>query len=152
MIEFENEIEIEQPINTVFEFLADLENLPKWNYFVTQVRKTASGPPRVGATYHQVRKSDSQELKIIEFEEHRVLTVETIPPSKPALWRRMTFENIGGKTRIRDSWKLDTGHPGILQTFGKVRVKSAVMENLTKLKELLETGQITLQDGRTETL
>lgn len=152
MIEFENTIEIERPIAMVFEFLADLENLPKWNYFVTEVRRTDAGPPRVGATYHQVRKVDSQDLQIVEFEEHRFLTVVTIPPSRPELWRRMTFEDLGDKTKVSDRWKLDTGYPAILQALGQGKVKSAVKENLTKLKELLETGKVTLQDGRLTTL
>ena len=152
MIEFENAIEIDRPIALVFDFLADLENLPKWNYFVTRVTKTDSGPAGVGSTYHQVRRSDRQDLLIVEFEAHRLLTVETIPPSKPDLLRRMIFEDMGDKTRVIDHWKLDTGHPAILQMVGKGRVKSAVRENLTKLKELLETGKVTLQDGRQATL
>ncbi len=124
-MEFENTIEIERSVATVFEFLADLENLPKWNYYVSQVRSTNAGPPRVGATYHQVRKTDSQDLQIVELEEPRILTVATIPPSRPELWRRMTFEDVGGKTRMLDRWKLDTGYPAILQALGKSKVRSA---------------------------
>jgi uncharacterized membrane protein len=152
MIKFENVIEIDRPVAVVFDFLADLENLPKWNYFVTQVRKTSAGPSGVGATYHQVRKTDSQNLTIVNIEKNRILTVKTIPPSKPELERWMTFEEINGKTRILDRWKLDTGHPGILQALSKGRVKSAVKDNLARLKELLETGSVTLQDGRRASL
>jgi uncharacterized protein YndB with AHSA1/START domain len=148
MIEFENTIDIAQPVEVVFEFLADLENLPKWNYYVTQVRKTSRGPAGIGATYHQVRKSDSQELTVHELEPNQLLTVETIPPSQPQLKRRMVFEAINGQTRIIDRWELDTGHPQFVQALGKSRVQSSVKENLAKLKELLETGRVTLQDGR----
>jgi uncharacterized protein YndB with AHSA1/START domain len=148
MIEFENTIDIAQPVEVVFEFLADLENLPKWNYYVTQVRKTSRGPAGNGATYHQVRKTDSQELTVHELEPNQLLTVETIPPSQPQLKRRMVFEAIKGQTRIIDRWELDTGHPQFVQVLGKSRVQSSVKENLAKLKELLETGRVTLQDGR----
>lgn len=129
-------------------FLADLENLPKWNYFVTRVTKTFEGSPDVGSICHQVRKTDSQDLRIVEFEKDQVLTVETIPPSKHELRRKMTLQETGGATTVIDRWELDTGHPGILQALGKGKVKSAVRENLVKLKELLETGSVTLQDGR----
>jgi uncharacterized membrane protein len=42
----------------------------------------------------------------------------------------------------------------VAQTIGwrDSRVSSAVRDNLAKLKELLETGQVRLQDGRVETV
>jgi uncharacterized membrane protein len=148
MIEFKNVIEIDRPVDEVFRFLSDLENLPKWNYFVNQVRKTTPGAPAVGARYHQDRKSDSQELEIVEMEVDWLLTVETVPPSKPELRRSMTFERINDKTRVIDRWRLDSGQPALLQTLARGRVKSAVKDNLLKLKELLENGHVVLQDGR----
>ena len=148
MIEFETSIRIERSVSEVFSFVADLENLPKWNYFVTQVRKTSEGPVGVGTTYHQIRKTDRQDLRIVEFDQDRAISIETIPPSKPDLEREMVFRAENGSTRIIDRWKLDTGRPGFLQKLARGRVRSAVEENLGKLKELLETGRATLQDGR----
>jgi uncharacterized membrane protein len=152
MIEFENRIEINRPIEEVFRFLADLENLAKWNYFVTRVQKTSPGPPAVGANYHQERKTDIQELRIVELEMDRLLTLETVPPSKPELRRSMTFEEINGKTRIIDRWSLESDYPSLLQPLARRKVKSAVHDNLLKLKELLEKGRVTLQDGRQTSL
>jgi uncharacterized membrane protein len=148
MIEFELTIDIERPASDVFAFVADPENVPKWNYFVMEVRKTSESPFGVGATYHQTRKTDSQDLRVTGFEKDRSVTIETIPPSKPELCRTMIFSEENGKTQIADRWQLDTGHPTILQKLAAGRVKSGVEENLGKLKELLETGQTTLQDGR----
>ena len=34
---FQNIIEIKAPVTEVFEFVADMRNTPKWNYFVTRV-------------------------------------------------------------------------------------------------------------------
>jgi uncharacterized membrane protein len=148
MIEFENRIEIDRPVEEVFRFLADLENLPKWNYFVTRVQKISPGPLAEGAVYHQERKTDIQELRIVELEKDWLLTVETVPPSKPELRRSMTFEEINGKTRVIDRWSLESGYPRLLQQLARRKVKSAVQDNLLKLKELLEKGRVTLQDGR----
>lgn len=148
MIEFELTINIERPASEVFAFVANLENVPKWNYFVMEVRKTSEGSLGVGTTYHQTRKTDNQELQVANFEKDRSLTVETIPPSKPEFTRRMEFSEEKGMTLLVDRWQLDTGHPGFLQKIAAGRVKSGVEENLGKLKELLETGQTTLQDGR----
>jgi hypothetical protein len=54
----------------------------------------------------------------------------------------------GDTTRLRDEWKLDTGRPALLERLAHGRVKSAVSENLAKLKELLEEFRVVLQDGR----
>jgi len=152
VIEFESEIRIERPAADVFSFVADQENNPKWNYFVTHVRKTSTGPLGPGTTFHQTRKSDEQNLRMVAFEPDKSITVETIPPSKPEVIRTITFQDDDGATTLVDHWKLDSGHPGFLQRLAGGRVKSAVRENLTKLKELLESGSTTLQDGRRVTL
>lgn len=148
MIEFELTIKIDKPAADVFAFVSDPENVPKWNYFVIEVRKTSEGPLDVGATYHQTRKNDSQNLRVAGYEKDRSVTIETIPPSKPEFSRTMEFSEENGQTLLVDRWRLDTGHPKLLQKLAAGRVKSGVEENLGKLKELLETGRTTLQDGR----
>jgi uncharacterized protein YndB with AHSA1/START domain len=152
MIEFENTVRVDRPITDVFAFLSDLENIPKWNYYVVEVRKLSDGPIGIGTTYHQVRKTDEQDFRISELDPNHKLAVKTLPQSSPGLEMRFTLDEEGGITRIRDEWKLDTGWPAPLEWLGARRVKSAVAENLTKLKELLEAGQVVLQDGRRATL
>ena len=152
MLEFENTIPIERPIDEVFAFLSDFENIPKWNYYVLEVRQLSESPIGVGTTYHQVRKSDEQDFRIIEFEPNHSVAVKTLPHSSPSFERKLTLYEEGDTTRLRDEWKLDTGRPAILERLAGGRVKSAVAENLAKLKELLEEGRVILQDGRQVTL
>jgi uncharacterized membrane protein len=148
MPEFENTIRIERPVDEVFAFLSDFENIPKWNYYVLEVRQLSENPIGVGTTYHQIRKTDEQDFRIIEFEPNHTVAVKTLPQSSPDLEMRFTLYEEGGTTRIRDEWKLETGTPAILERLLRRRVKSAVAENLAKLKELLEEGRVVLQDGR----
>jgi len=148
MIEFENTIRINCPITEVFAFLSDLENIPKWNYYVLAVTKLSKGPIGIGTLYHQVRKTDEQDFRITEFEQNHKIVIKTLPQSSPSLEMRLTLYEGGNTTRIRDEWKLDSGWPAPLEWLGTGRIKSAVAENLTKLKELLEVGQVILQDGR----
>jgi uncharacterized membrane protein len=54
MIEFENTICIDCPIAEVFAFLSDLENIPRWNYYVLEVTKLTGGPIGIGTMHHQV--------------------------------------------------------------------------------------------------
>jgi uncharacterized membrane protein len=152
VLEFENTIAIERPIDEVFAFLSDFENIPKWNYYVLEVRQLSESPIGIGTTYHQVRKSDEQDFRIIEFEANHRVAVKTLPQSSPSFERRFTLYEEGDTTRIRDQWKLDTGRPALLERLARGRVKSAVSENLTKLKELLQEGRVVLQDGRQVTL
>lgn len=58
MLEFENTIRIDRPVDEVFAFLPDFENIPKWNYYVLEVRQLSESPIGIGTTYHQVRKTD----------------------------------------------------------------------------------------------
>jgi uncharacterized membrane protein len=148
MPEFENTIRIERPVDEVFAFLSDFENIPKWNYYVLEVRQLSANPIGVGTTYHQMRKTDEQDFRIIEFEPNHTVAVKTLPQSSPDLEMRFTLYEEGDTTRIRDEWKLDTGTPAILERLVRRRVKSAVAENLAMLKELLEKGRVVLQDGR----
>jgi len=152
MLEFENTIRIERAVDEIFAFLSDFENIPKWNYYVLEVRQLSERPIGVGTTYHQVRKADQQDFRIIEFEPDHTVTVKTLPQSSPSFERRFTLYEEGDTTRVRDEWKLDTGRPAVLERLARGRVKSAVAENLAKLKELLEEGRVILQDGRQVTV
>jgi uncharacterized membrane protein len=152
VLEFENTIAIERPIDEIFAFLSDFENIPKWNYYVLEVRQLSESPIGIGTTYHQLRKSDQQDFRIIEFEANHRVAVKTLPQSSPSFERRFTLYEEGETTRIRDQWKLDTGRPALLERLARGRVKSAVSENLSKLKELLQEGRVVLQDGREVTL
>lgn len=148
MIEFKNQVVVERPVDEVFGFVSDFENVPKWNYYVLDVSKTSGGPIGVETTYHQVRKTDEQDFRVVEYQPNRQVTVQTISPSSPEFEMRFTFEPEGNGTRITDEWKLDTGRPALLERLGAGRIRLAVLENLGKLKTLLETGKVRLQDGR----
>jgi len=152
MFTFENTIEIDKPVEKVFGFVVDLPSIPKWNYYVRSVEPTSPETGRAGSTYHQIRKNDEQDLTISKLERNKSLVVETIPPSRPELRREMIFEVNGNSTRIIDKWQLDMGVPKLLEPLAANRAQSGVRENLVKLKTLLETGKVTLQDGRSFSL
>lgn len=53
-------MEIDRSAHDVFEFLANFENAPKWNYAIVETRKTSVGPVGVGTTYRQIRSIPSR--------------------------------------------------------------------------------------------
>jgi hypothetical protein len=79
------------------------------------------------------------------------VAIETLSPEKK-LHMRFQFDAVDGGVGITDTWQLEANTPGPLNWLAKKKVKAAVSENLTKLKHLLENGQVVLQDGRTEML
>jgi len=144
-----NEIIIHKPIEEVFNFLSNFENLSKWNYYVVKVSKITEGPIATGTVFHQVRKTDEQDFKIIALEFPKVVAIETLPPERHLVMR---FNLIAQEnhTKVEDAWQVKI--PRIVGWFAKKKIQPAVMENLQKLKTLLETGKVILQDGRAETL
>ena len=80
MLEFENTVYIDRPVDEAFAFLSDFENIPKWNYYVLEVRQLSESPIGVGTTYHQVRKTDEQDFRITEFEPNHTVAVKTLRP------------------------------------------------------------------------
>jgi uncharacterized membrane protein len=151
MTRFRNEIIIDRPIDEVFRFVANFENMPKWNYFVVDVHKVSRDPIGLGAVFHQRRKTDTQEYRITEFDHGRRVAVETLPPA-PSLVMRFTLEARGTSTRLSDEWEFGVGGGllGVLGSLAAGRIKAAVRENLAQLKHLLENREVRLQDGRVE--
>lgn len=150
-VEFTNSVVIDRPVSEVFGFISNFENMPKWNYFVVDVITESAPGLGVGTTYRQRRKSDEQRYVVTEFERGVRVAVRTLPPA-PDLQMRFTFERYGRGTRLTAEWLLETGLPRWLEGIGAARISAAVRANLAKLKELLETGQVCLQDGHVETI
>ena len=148
MLKFENTIMIQRPIHEVFNFLADFTNIPKWNYYVLEVRQISEGPIQEGTAFHQVRKTDEQTFRVIAYQPNQELVVKTIAGDSPQFEIKFDLIKENGSTRLVDEWVLDTGQPAILERLALGKIRSAVADNLAKLKELLETGKTTLQDGR----
>jgi carbon monoxide dehydrogenase subunit G len=141
-MEFANTITIERPVQDVFEFLADFDNVPKWNYAIVETRKTSAGPVRVGATYRQIRSIPSrseEKFEVTEFEPDGRLAIRgTLGPFEGTL----TYElhPAGGGTRLIKSAHLQASGLGrLVAPIALGRIRKAVAANLEKLKELMES-------------
>jgi carbon monoxide dehydrogenase subunit G len=140
-MEFSNTVTIERPVHDVFRFVADLENVPRWNYAIVETRKTTAGPPGVGTTYRQLRSVPSRTeeiLRITELEPNKRVEIHgEIGPFVGTLIYE--FEELDGATRLTNSAELEArGIAKLASPIVSGRVRSAVAENLGVLKELLE--------------
>ena len=141
MATFENTVVIRRPIEEVFGFLADFENIPKWNYAILETHKVSQGPIGVGTIYQQVRSVPSHSEERFEVTAHnppRQLEIQgQLGPFPSHL--AYALDAVPEGTRVTNSVELELRGPGRL--LGRVavpRVRDAVAANLQKLKDLLE--------------
>jgi uncharacterized protein YndB with AHSA1/START domain len=66
---FLNNVVIDRPRAEVFDFLADLENIPRWNYAIVETRNISGGAAGVGARFRQVRSLPTRSEEIVEITE-----------------------------------------------------------------------------------
>jgi carbon monoxide dehydrogenase subunit G len=138
---FDNTVLIARPIEDVFGFLSDLENIPKWNYAIVETRKISEGPIGVRTTYRQVRSVPSrseERLEITTYEPPRQLEIQgQLGPFASRLVYALAATPEG--TRVTNTVEVELGGP--VRLLGRVavsRVREAVAANLEKLKDLLE--------------
>lgn len=140
---FVNTVEVERPVEEVFAYLADFENVPEWNYAIVETTKLSEGPVGVGTTYRQVRsvpRRSEESFTVTIFEPDRRLVIEgTLGPFDAAL--EYLLEPTAAGTRLTNEVELRPR--GILRMVGRLagpRVMEAVGKNLGELKRRLETG------------
>jgi len=138
---FENTLMIRRSIEDVFGFLSDFENVPTWNYAISETHKVSQGPVGVGAIYQQVRSVPSrseERFEVSAYNPPRHLEIQGQLGPFPS---RLSYalDAVPEGTRVTNSVELELRGPGRL--LGRVavpRIRDAVAANLRKLKELLE--------------
>jgi uncharacterized protein YndB with AHSA1/START domain len=138
---FTNTITIERSPADVFAYLSRFENVPRWNEAIVDTRRTSQGPSGVGSTYVQTRSQPSpgeDSFEVTEYEPDRKLAIRgTFGRFKGAFTYEL--EPIDNGTRLTNSVDLEA--PGLMRIaapIGASRLKSAVAQNLGRLKEILE--------------
>jgi uncharacterized protein YndB with AHSA1/START domain len=145
MGDFSASITIDQPVDTVFAFLADPANLPLWLEAVDDI--AFDDPPRRGARFRMARSLPGgravNEVELVGFDpEHRVV-----------------FESRTGPTPFRYEYRLNpTGHRTRMTLIGRISAeglpgpiahldgvatqlfKRGMQRNLRTLEHLLTTG------------
>lgn len=139
---FRNTVMIRRSPREVFEFLADFENVPKWNDAIVETHKTSEGPVGVGTTYRQVRSvptRSEETFEVVVFEPGRRLAIRGgLGPLEGEL--TYDLEPVRGGTRVTNEADLQArGAAKLLAPIATGRIRDAVATNLRKLKGLLET-------------
>jgi len=140
-MKFSNSILIHRSIIDVSDYLANLENLPRWNYAIRETRKISPGPIGVGSAYRQFRTlpkpiEERLEMKVYE-PGHRLVVSGGFANFQGVT--SYVLDPLGDDTKLTNEIELHA--PGVLGSLAALttsNIKSAVAKNLTVLKELLE--------------
>jgi uncharacterized membrane protein len=148
MIEAANKIRIERPAWFVFEFLSDIDNSPLWEQFNMRTIKNTNGQVELGTQYRLVHANYERTLRVIDYEKDRRIAIVTVEETVPKVELDIRLHPEGDAlTLVLVEWKLATGLPGLVERLAEGKIKQAVSESLYKLRELLETGSVTLENG-----
>ncbi len=147
MATFQNNLTIQRPIQEVFAFLVNFDNVPTWNYAIVQTRKTTPGPVGVGTTYRQIRsipRRSEEEFEVTAFEPPVRLEIDgRIGPLTATLGYLLAPRGDG--THLTNAVALEpaSGALRLAAPLGASRIRAAVAANLGKLKQTLEAGPAT---------
>lgn len=142
-MQFSNTISINRRPAEVFAFLARFENVPRWNYAISDTRKITAGPVGVGSRYRQVRTlptRSEETFEVTEFDPDRKLTIDgALGPFRGEV--SYLLEPVPSGTTLTNTANLQASGPlRLVAPLAAPRVRSAVRANLDTLKQILETG------------
>ena len=143
MASFENILTIRRPVEDVFAFLADFENVPKWNYAIVETTKVSPGPVGVGTTYQQIRSAPSRSEEAFEVTVFEPASRLEVRGGLGPFTARVSYllEPAGSGTTLTNAVDLrSSGLLTLVAPLATSRVKHAVAANLDTLKQLLEGG------------
>jgi uncharacterized protein YndB with AHSA1/START domain len=143
MATFQNTVTIRRPVQDVFAFLADFENIPTWNYAIVETRKTSPGPVGPGSTYRQVRsvpRRSEEGFEVTVFEPTSRLEIHgDIGPFTATIGYLLAPEADGTSLTNVVDLEPPAGPLRLVAPLAISRVKAAVAGNLDKLRQILET-------------
>jgi uncharacterized protein YndB with AHSA1/START domain len=142
-VKFTNTVTIDRPQPEVFAYLADFENVPRWNYAIEQTRKVTDGPVGVGSRYHQTRtvpRRSEESFEVVTFEPERTIVVRgDLGPFHGDI--EYVLEPSGDATVLTNTMELTASGPlRVVAPLVSSRISNAVAANLDVLRQILERG------------
>lgn len=142
---FKIEIEIDRPPEVVFDYLAQVENTPKWYSAVEKADKLTSAPVSAGTCYRFLRQLPTgpaiNDVEVTEFVPNSVFTLASRSGPTPFTYRyRVSSQSKNTYLRLEGeicSEGLGGGF-ALVAPFAERLFERGMRANLAKLKQLLE--------------
>ncbi len=143
-MDFETSVRIEQPVETVFDFVSDPTTFPRWNSAVQSVRETSPGADGIGATYRMERELPSgpaeNDLEVVEINRPSLFVIRTTSGPTPFTYRYVLADEAGA-TLLQLAAEVELGGlAGALGPLASRVVKRGVDSNFADLKRILEAN------------
>ena len=144
MIRIEHSVVINRPVHEVFAFTANVENNPRWQQGVLEVRMTSQVPAGVGSTGIEVRQFMGRLMElafeVTEYEENAKFSFKITSGPMPIAGTE-TFESVEGGTRVNLVFQGGpSGMLGLAEPIIAGMVRNLVEADCRNLKALLEGG------------
>jgi uncharacterized membrane protein len=144
MIHLDFGVLIDRPTADVFQFITNLDNLPRWQNIVKEIKAADQKPMADGKTYHVAAEMMGRKLD-------GILTVEAFQPDSQFGYKMdagpsvvhalITFKPVGTGTKLSLSGQAEpAGVLKIVEGAMQAQMKSQMEKNLNVLKTLLESG------------
>jgi uncharacterized membrane protein len=143
MIDIDESVYIDRPIDTVFDYTTDLSNNIHWQTDVSAAEQTSAGPWGLGATYRCVNRFLGQRFEtegfIARYEPRRLCTFRFTAGGVDGE-SSFLFESVNGGTRFTARARLKLEKFKLAGFLVKYKAKQQVRSDLVRLKTLLENG------------
>src|SRR5215208_7223082 len=141
----EESIEINRPLQEVFDYVSDVGNYPEWMAHVLEVRKHTEGPPQHSDRFIVAIKSVGRRFETpyerTSYEAHRQYTDRAVGGPVPNQRWDSTVEDVLGGTRLTRAVEAEMS--GILKLLEPIQKRSAergLRRDLKTLKSVLEAS------------
>jgi uncharacterized protein YndB with AHSA1/START domain len=142
MIEHEVAIHLDHPVEKVFAFLAEPQNLPKWQSNRVEIEQLTEGSLGVGTRVREVRRlgqrSSQNRAEVRVFEPNKRLELKTV--TEPDVTVSYSFEPEETGTRLKYRFvMLTSGLMRLLEPLIANTIKKQSEADLETLKHVLDS-------------
>ena len=146
MITLRNTLEVRRPVGAVYDFVVNLENVPKWQPAVIETRRITEGPMRVGTQFREVAKLMGKRVEgvceITQLEPGKAFAFRGSPDGPFSYESTYRFESLGESTRIeivgefrfKGLWRL-------VESLAGVMLKMESGKELAAMKAAIEASR-----------
>jgi carbon monoxide dehydrogenase subunit G len=142
-VRVEESIEIDRPLEVVFDYVCDVGNYPEWMADALEVRKDTEGPPQQSDRFIVAIKSVGRRFETpyerTSYEANRRYTDRAVGGPVPDQRWECTIQEVPGGTRLTRA--VETEMSGILKLLEPIQKRSAergLRRDLRTLKDVLE--------------
>jgi uncharacterized membrane protein len=140
---FENSVVINQPVEKVFEFVTNINNNPKWQTDILELKLTTEGPLGLGSMYHCVNRFMGRRIETVGI-------ITDYEPDNRCAFRiksgtvtgesSFLFEPVNGGTKFTTIGDIELRYLKLAKVIVKHKIKQQLRNDMVKLKDLLENG------------